>query len=133
MVAEEIEIEENVVKTIVLDLKNRDISNFDEWLKHYDDTIEEVVGFVNVYCEKAQAQKFDEIEQWEKIIMLNAVALYMIEMGIDYPPQGDEFIKKILKIYIETIRYYYLKSKGYLKLNGRVLISDITQFKFVKV
>lgn len=122
---------EKVVKSIILDLKSKEIKNFQEWLIHYDETIDEVVEFVDDYCTKVTDNKIDEIEQWQKVIMLNAVALYMIEWDTEQIPNG--MMNRILQIYVETIRYYSMFKKGYLKLSGTILISDISLFRFTKI
>ena len=132
MLLEDVITVEKTVKIIVYDYKAMGITNFGDWLRHYDETIDEVVEFVDGYCDNVQKGKLDEIEQWEKVVMLNSLALYMIEMDINVVPSGD-LLNKILKIYVETIRYYKLKKMGYLKLMGAVFISDISLHKFIKI
>lgn len=131
MIAEDAIDIKNVVKTIILDLKSHRIENFQDWLIRYDDTIDEVEGFVNDYCTKVTNDKIDEIEQWQKIIMMNALAIYMIELDIQQIPYG--MMNRIMQIYVETIRYYSMFKKGYLKLSGTICISDISLFRFTKI
>lgn len=132
MLVEDITALEETVNLIILDMRKVNIYNFGDWLIEYEETIEEVESFVNGYCEKVLNRKLNEIENWEKVVMLNALALYMIEMDINDVPIGDVMINKLLAIYVETIRYYKLKKQGKLKLVGNVFISDITLHKFVK-
>jgi hypothetical protein len=132
MLLEDVITVEKTVKLIVYDYKSMGIANFGDWLRYYDETIDEVVKFVDDFCDKVKEGKFDKIEQWEKVVMLNSLAIYMIEMDINVVPSGD-LMNKILKIYVETIRHYKLKKMGYLKLMGTVLISDISLHKFIKI
>lgn len=126
-----IEFEARVNK-IIENLEKDGIRDFNDWLLYYDPTIDEVIGFVNGYCDKIQKGQFNEIEEFEKIIMLNSIALYTMEMDIQIP-SGDSFINYILAIFIETIRKYKMMKDGHLKLIGRVFISDINSCKFIKV
>lgn len=132
MLVEDITALEETVKLIVLDMKRGNIYSFGDWLIEYEETIEEVESFVNAYCDKVLHNKLNNIENWEKVVMMNAIALYMIEMDINDVPIGNTMINKLLAIYVETIRYYKLKKHGKLKLLGNVFISDITLHKFVK-
>ncbi len=119
------------VSAIASDFQANGIKSFGDWLTHYEDTIDEVEGFVNTYCEKVKEERFNEIENWERVVMLNALALYIIEMDIREAPV-DDMLNKILAIYVETIRLYKMKKDGLLKLVGSVFISDITLYKFIK-
>jgi hypothetical protein len=122
---------EKIVKAIISDFKNNGTLNFGEWLTLYQETMPEVEGFVRDYCDKVNANNLDAIERWQKVVMLNSIALYMIEMDIDQIPY--EMMNKILAVYIETILNYNSMLKGNLKLIGQIFISDITLFKFIPV
>jgi len=122
---------EETIRAIILDYKKMGINSFEDWLLLYDETMDENEQFVNEYCQKIRANQINEIETWLKIFMLNSIALYMIEMDIDVIP--NEMINRIVAVYNETIRYYNMCKKGYLKLNGNILISDITSYKFSKI
>ncbi len=106
MLVEDITELEDTVKLIVLDMEKNDIYCFGDWLILYDETIEEIENFVNEYCEKIRTNKINEIEHWLKVVMLNSIALYMIEMDLKEVPTGDGMINKLLAVYIETIRFY---------------------------
>lgn len=122
---------EKLVKTIINDYKNNGTSNFGEWLTIYQETMPELEGFVREYCDKVGSGNYNAIERWLKVVMLNSIALYMVEMDIDHIPY--EMMNKILAIYVETILNYNSMLKGDLKLIGKIYISDITLFKFIPV
>ncbi len=117
---------DETIKAIVLDYRSMGVNSFEDWLILYNETMDENEQFVNEYCQKIRADQINEIETWLKIFMLNSVALYMIEIP-------NEMINRILAVYIETIRYYNMCRKGYLKVSGNILISDITSYKFSKI
>lgn len=122
---------EETIREIVQDYRTMGVSSFQDWLILYGETMDENEQFVNEYCQKIRANQINEIENWLKIFMLNSVALYMIEMDIDVIP--NEMINRIVAVYVETIRYYNMCKKGYLKVSGNILISDITSYKFSKI
>lgn len=112
------------------------ITNFQEFLDHHTDkdfgNLDSLEDFVNTYCTKVVKNRLNAIHDWERVIMLNALALYMIELNIEEPPIGEQMVNKLLKIYTLTIRNYNEVLKGTMKLNGPVFISDISLSEFTK-
>jgi len=129
-VAQEIE---KIVNGIVVDLNERGISDFGKWLREYDNTIDEVENILINYVKKVNSNRISEIERWENVVMLNSVALYVIEMGLDEVPVGEEIVDKLFKIYVSTVQDYIRMKRGRMKLVGSVFISDISLFQFVEI
>lgn len=121
---------EYLVSTFIKDYKTWGIKSFGDWLTYFDVNFEEILGIVNDYCLKVQTDKIDEIEQWKKTIMLNALALYMHEMDL-YTVPTDDLRNRILKVFVETIRMYKYKKMGLIKIVGEIYISDATHHKYV--
>lgn len=132
MLVEDIIEREKIIGEIIQDFSIHNISNFGQWLAHYDDTLDEVEEFVNSYVDKVNSRKFDEIERFQKVVMMNALALFIVELELDHYELHDELVDKLLERYVKTIRNYNRMLKGELKLIGPVFISDITSHKFVK-
>ena len=132
MLVEDIIEREKIIGEIIQDFSIHNISNFGEWLAHYDDTLDEVEEFVNSYVDKVNTGRFDEIERFQKVVMMNALALFIVELELDHYELHDELVDKLLETYVKTIRNYNRMLKGEMKLIGPVFISDITSHKFVK-
>lgn len=122
---------EHLVKTSINDFAEWGIKSFGDWLKHYDDTFDEVLQIVNDYCDKVVLKNTEPIQQWEQAVMLNALALYVVEMDTNEIPTGV-LRDNILKVFVETIRMYKYKKLGFLKINGEIYISNIAKNCFVE-
>jgi ribonucleotide reductase alpha subunit len=132
MLLEDVIIRDQIIGQIINSFSKDGINTFGDWLKHYGSTIEEVENFVNDYVVKVNDNKLDEIERFQKVIMMNALALYIVELDLDHYDIPDELIDRLLKIYVTTIRDYNRMLKGQTKLIGPVFISDISLYKFVE-
>lgn len=120
------------VNIILADYQQWNVWTFGDWLKRYDDTMDEVISFISEYMAKCFEERYDEIEDWMKVVMLNSVAIYMLEMDLyDVPPAGLR--GKILFKFIDTIRLYKLQQMGLIKINSEITISEFKQIEFVTI
>ncbi len=122
---------ENSVKLLLADFQKWGINNFSQWLERYDDTFEQILGIVEGYVDKVTREDWGSIEDWERIVMLNSVALYMVELDINFIPEGN-LRNEILYRFVQTIRIYSFVKKGLFKLNGQILISNTNNCEFIK-
>jgi hypothetical protein len=119
------------INLLISDFQKWGINNFGDWLLRYDDTIEQVLGFVETYLDKVERDDLDAIEGWEAVVMLNPLALYMVELDINFVPEGD-LRYQIQYIFVETIREYISVKKGLSKVDGKILISNAKNYEFIK-
>lgn len=119
----------NIVKEIINSLLNDNIYSFGDWLKFYNQTFDEILDVINDYVKKVNENKCDNIEHWQKVVMLNAIALYMIELEIQELP-SDETRGEILKIFVEIIRKYRYINFGFVQPKEFIYISDPSTHKF---
>lgn len=129
--------EEILLERTVMEIRNdflkSNINSLGDWLKVYgNDNYDETAKIIENYVTKATEGRFDEIEHWEKVVMLNSIALYMIEMDFDFVPPVPEHRNKIIATFIETIRKYKYIKLGYLKPTGDILISNPKTQEFVQ-
>lgn len=120
---------EYIVSTFIKDYESWGIKCFGDWLTYFDENFEQTLTIVNDYCLKVQTDRFEEIEQWKKTVMLNALALYMLEMDVYEVPTGD-LRNQILKVFVETIRMYKFKKKGLINIIGQIYISNATNHQY---
>jgi len=124
---------EKTVMAIRNDFLNSNIKSLGDWLKIYgEETYDETAKIIEDYVTKVSEGRFDEIEHWQKVVMLNSIALYMIEMDFDFIPPVPEHRNKIVATFIETIRTYKYIKLGYLKPTGEILISNPKTQEFVQ-
>lgn len=116
---------------IVNDLKDRKIENFSDWLKYYSrnkEDFNEIVTLSEGYYYKALKRDLENITFEEKILIYNSLALYSIEMDIEMP--SGVLINNVIETFIVINRYYNLFLKGYLSVEGEILISNRTKCSF---
>ncbi len=112
-----------IVRSLIDSFMLDNITSFSDWLNQYNDTFEEVAKIVDNYVEKTTNNKIDEIEHWEKVVMLNSVAIYMIEMDITDVPDGNS-INKILKTFVLLVRKYKYINIGLIESKEKLYISN---------
>jgi|SRR5579859_941162 len=116
-----------LVGKFILDYQEWGINDFGDWLQYYEETIDETIDIVNDYCLKVQGEKYDQIEEWKKVLMINAFALYTMEMKVDeFPLDNEKLTNHVLKVFVEGIRMYKYKKLGLVKLIGKIQISDLS-------
>lgn len=116
---------------IVNDLNDRKIENLGDWLKYHSTNVEdfnEIVTLSEGYYYKALKRDLDSITFDEKILIYNSIALYSIEMDVEMPT--GVLLSNVIQTFIEIIRHYDLFLKGYLSLEGEILISNRTKCRF---
>ncbi len=124
-----------VYKLVINDVKDKNISNFHEWLNYYSceyPDLYDIAIIVQSYRDKAVRNDHDSITLLEKIVITNAVAIYSIEMDIDIYPEGD-LLNRIIATFIETVIKFHKFKRGYLELSGVILISNRSLFTFEKI
>lgn len=115
---------------VVNDLKDRNIHSFGEWLKYHAEgnNFPEITTLSEGYYYKALKRDYLNISFDEKILIFNAIALYSIEMDVERPV--GQLLNDVILTFIEIIRHYDLFLKGYLSVDGEILISDRTKCRF---
>jgi hypothetical protein len=122
-----------LVNEIIVDLKEKKINNFHEWLIYYStngNDFVDIITNVEKYYSLVSEKKYDEISLDMKVIMYNAVGLYCVEMGYDDVPEG-ELLSMIIQYFIQIVDKYELYRAGNLKIKGEISISNNKSYQFL--
>lgn len=118
------------------DLIEKDIKTFADWLKYYStDTndFNKIVNLANSYYEKILGGKLDDVTFEERLLGFNSLALYALELDIEFPKDSTRLQGTIMASFIEIILNYDLVLKGYLSVKGDILIHNKKQCTFYSV
>lgn len=118
------------------DLLSRNIKTLGEWLKYYStdgNQFNEIVSYVNSYYEKILSGRLEDVTFEERLLGFNAIALYALEMDIDFPRDNNRLQGTIMASFIEIVMNYDLVLKGYLSVKGDLLIHDRKRCTFYSV
>lgn len=124
----ETRLSEFLFSEIVNDLIDRNIHSFHDWLRYYSNDFKEITTLIEGYYENALKRNYEDISFTEKILIYNAIALYSIEMNVEKPV--GLLANEVIHTFIEIIRHYDLFLKGYLSVDGEILISNRNKCRF---
>lgn len=108
------------------------VNNLNDWIKYLveNNDFKSIVELADSYYYKVFNRQAELLTVEEQFLMYGAIVLYAKELDVEIMNDDTPIKGMVINRFIEILKNYDLVVKGLLKVEGTIMISDLTKFEF---